>query len=65
MAHKVGFTGSVLNSTLLGCGFKSSVTVSKSSEYALWAIAYKTHDVSPDDCISELRKHVNLSDNFV
>ena len=34
MAHNCGFTGPVLQATLIGCGFKSVVCVSKGDHYA-------------------------------
>lgn len=61
MAHNCGFTGSVLHATLAGCGFKSIACVTKASQYALWAIAYKNKSISQDECLNELSKHVTLS----
>lgn len=61
MAHNCGFTGPVLHATLLGCGFKSVVCVSKGDHYALWSIAFKNKDVDQDYCLNELKKHVKLT----
>jgi len=43
------------------CGFKSIACVTKASQYALWAIAYKNKSLSQNDCLNELSKHVTLS----
>ena len=61
MAHNCGFTGPVLHATLVGCGFKSVVCVSKGDHYALWSIAFKNKDVDQDYCLNELKKHVKLT----
>tara|TARA_B100000212_G_scaffold308681_2_gene258579 strand:- start:1316 stop:1930 length:615 start_codon:yes stop_codon:yes gene_type:complete len=61
MAHNCGFTGPVLQATLIGCGFKSVVCVAKGDHYALWSIAFKNKDVDQDYCLNELKKHVKLS----
>tara|TARA_B100001540_G_scaffold39359_1_gene34914 strand:- start:1400 stop:2029 length:630 start_codon:yes stop_codon:yes gene_type:complete len=61
MAHKVGFTASVLNSTLLGVGFKSAAVVQHKRSYNLWGIGYKELDSDKETLAKELNKHVNFT----
>ena len=39
MAHKCGFTPKVLNSSLIGAGFKQVATLARKSAYDIWALA--------------------------
>ena len=60
MAHKVGFTANVLNSTLQGVGFQSSAVARQIRQYNLWGIAYKNKNLNKNELGKELTKHVNL-----
>tara|TARA_B100000963_G_scaffold361023_1_gene394433 strand:- start:2457 stop:3071 length:615 start_codon:yes stop_codon:yes gene_type:complete len=57
MAHKVGFTKEVLQSTLIAAGFKHAVVASHSPTYVLWGIASKNIDDDPKDLFNKLKKH--------
>tara|TARA_B100000427_G_C15409097_1_gene551202 strand:- start:386 stop:1009 length:624 start_codon:yes stop_codon:yes gene_type:complete len=60
MAHKVGFTAGVLNSTLIGVGFKSSAVARQIKHYNLWGISYKNIQLERNELAEELSKHANL-----
>ncbi len=57
MAHKVGFTKEVLQSTLIASGFKQAVVAAHSPTYVLWGIASKNINDDPNDLFMHLKKH--------
>lgn len=57
MAHNVGFTKEVLQSTILNSGFGSCLVVQWPQTYVLWGIAYKKNNISQEKLIENLKLH--------
>ena len=57
MAHKVGFTKEVLQSTLIQAGFKHAVVAAVPVNYVLWGIASKNSTDDPNSLYDDLKKH--------
>jgi predicted SAM-dependent methyltransferase len=57
MAHKVGFTKEVLQSTLINAGFKHAVVAAVPVNFVLWGIASKNSDDDPSSLFDDLKKH--------
>ena len=63
MAHKCGFTRSVLLGLMSTAGFKALTGAERPNTFDLWAIGTKNDELLPADTADMLKEHLNITDD--